>query len=37
MFIELKCILKLISHLAVSNPMSNADKNYRSLIDDVGE
>ena len=31
------CILKLISHFAISNPMSAAGKNYRSLIDDDGE
>ena len=28
------CILKVISHVAISNPMSAASKNYRSLIDD---
>ena len=28
------CILKLISHFAISNPMSAAGRNYRSLIDD---
>ena len=31
------CILKLISHFAIANPMSAAGKNYRSLIDDDGE
>ena len=31
------CILKLISDLAISNPMSATCKNYRSLIDDDGE
>ena len=31
------CILKLISHLDISNPMSATCKNYRSLIDDDGE
>ena len=31
------CILKLISRFAIANPMSAAGKNYRSLIDDVGE
>ena len=31
------CILKVISHLAISNPMSAEGKNYRSLIDDDGE
>ena len=31
------CILGLISHFAISNPMSAAGKNYRSLIDDDGE
>ena len=31
------CILKLIFHCALSNPMSAAGKNYRSLIDDNGE
>ena len=30
------CILKLISHFAIANPMSAAGKNYRSLIDDDG-
>ena len=31
------CILKLISHFAIANPMSAAGKNYRSLIDDDGK
>ena len=31
------CILKLISHFAIANPMSAAGKNYRYLIDDDGE
>ena len=31
------CILKVMSHFAISNPISAADKNYRSLIDDDGE
>ena len=32
-----KCILKLISHCVIFNPMSAAGKKYRSLIDDNGE
>ena len=28
------CILKVISHFAISNPMSAEGKNYRTLIDD---
>ena len=31
------CILKLISHFAISNPMSATVRNYRSFIDDDGE
>ena len=31
------CILKLISHCVISNPMSAAGKSYRSFIDDDGE
>ena len=31
------CILKLISHFAIANPMSAAGMNYKSLIDDGGE
>ena len=31
------CILKLLSHFAISNLMSAAGKNYRSLIDVDGE
>ena len=31
------CILKLISHFAIANPISAVGKNYRSLIDDDGE
>ena len=31
------CILKLISHFAIANPISAAGKNYISLIDDDGE
>ena len=31
------CVLKLISHCAISNPMSAAGKNYRSLIANDGE
>ena len=31
------CILKLISHFAIANPMSVSGKNYRSLMDDDGE
>ena len=37
MFIEFKFIVKLIFHFAISNLMSAAGKNYRSLIDDDGE
>ena len=31
------CISKVISHFAISNPVSAAGKNYKSLIDDDGE
>ena len=31
------CILKLISHFAIANPMSAAGDNYRSLIADDRE
>ena len=31
------CILKVITHFAIANPMSAAGKNYKSLIDDDGE
>ena len=31
------CILKLITHFAISSPMSVAGKNYRCLIEDDGE
>ena len=31
------CILKLISHFAISNPISTAGKNYKYLIDNGGE
>ena len=31
------CILKLISYCVISNPTSDAGKNYKSLIDDDDE
>ena len=34
---SLNCILKLISHFAISKPMSAAGKNFRSFKDDDGE
>ena len=30
-------IVNLISHLAITNPLSSAGKNYRSVIDSDGE
>ena len=32
-----KCILKLISHCTISNPISAAGKNYKYLKDNGGE